>query len=153
MPTYQAHFRVARPPADVFDVIGTNCYRNHPRWEREVVEIRPLTDGPIGLGSRAIMVRQEYGRRSEVAYEVTAFEPGRRIAFRHLGGSMTFELAFELTPLPGDATDLRVDVRMEPHGMLRLMTPLLALRMPGTSRRISRSMVELVESEPPRVDA
>ena len=61
MATYAATYRVARTPEEVFDVIGTHCYENHPHWEREVVAIQPVTPGPIGLGSRAIMVRQEYG--------------------------------------------------------------------------------------------
>lgn len=51
MSTYVSRHRVNRRIDDVFDVIGTRCYENHPRWEREVVEVRPLTDGPIGLGS------------------------------------------------------------------------------------------------------
>jgi hypothetical protein len=111
MATYAATHRVDRTPEGVFDVIGTNCYENHPRWEREVVEIRPLTPGPIGLGSRAIMIREEYGRRSETEHEVTAFEPGRRIAFRHPQSSMLFELAFDLRPGESSGTDLTVRVK------------------------------------------
>lgn len=66
MLTYEARRRINRPPDAVFDLIGTNVYDNHPSWESEVVEIRPLTEPPVQLGSRAIMVRREYGRRSEV---------------------------------------------------------------------------------------
>jgi hypothetical protein len=45
MATYAATRRVGRTPEEVFDVIGTHCYENHPRWEREIVEIRRLTPG------------------------------------------------------------------------------------------------------------
>ena len=148
---YRATFRVARTPAEVFDVIGTRCYENHPRWEPEVIEIRPLIPGPIGLGSRAVMVRRELGRRSEATYEVTVFEPGCRIAFRHLDGPMGFELSFDLRPAGASDTDLEVCVRMQPMGALRLLSPLLAFQLPGRSERITRRMIALVEAA--RVDA
>ena len=148
MPKYAVTYRVGRTPDEVFDVIGIHCYENHPRWEREVVEIRPLTSGPIGLGSRAIMVRQDFGRRSETEYEVTAFDPPRRVAFRHPQDSMLFELSFDLAAADSSATDLTVHVRMEPKGAIRLLSPLLALQLPRRTDRITRQMIELVEASP-----
>jgi len=146
MANYAATYRLKRTPAVVFDVIGTHCYENHPRWEPEVVEIRPMSPGPIGLGSRAVMVRAEYGHRSETEYEVTAFEPARRIAFRHPDASMSFELGFDLQPAGDSATDLTVHVRVKPHGRLRLLSPILALQLPRRTDRITRRMIALVEA-------
>lgn len=142
---YEARRRVRRSPAAVFDVIGTHVYENHPRWESEVVEIRRLTDGPVGVGSRAIMVRQEYGRRREAPYEVTEFIPDRTIAFQHLDGPMTFEIAFVLEPAGPAETDLTVKVRAQPKGAFRLLTPFIARTLPKTSERITGQMVELIE--------
>ncbi|HVW82318.1 MAG TPA: hypothetical protein VHB69_15405 [Mycobacteriales bacterium] len=42
--------------AAAFDVIGTNIVANHPKWEKEVQSVRKLTPGPIGPGTRAVMV-------------------------------------------------------------------------------------------------
>ena len=69
--TYELHMPVRRSVEEVFDFVGTHYFENHPRWEREVVEVRRLTDGPFGVGSRGVMVRQVYGRRSEAPLEVT----------------------------------------------------------------------------------
>ena len=149
MPTFKRTYRVARSADQVFDVIGTHIYENHPRWEHEVVAIRPLTDGPVRIGSRAVMVRQEYGRRTEGTYEITAYELGRLVAARHLDGPMDFEISFGLVPVDDAATDLTVTVSMALRGRLRPLSPLLGLQLPGRSDRISRSMVALVESGPP----
>jgi hypothetical protein len=149
MTTYVARHRVARPIRDVFDFMGTRYYENHARWEREVVEVRPLTDGPISLGSRAVMVRQDLGRRRELVYEVTEFAPPHRIAFRHLDSGMRFEIAFALREVDDAATDLAVSVRMEPRGVLRLAAPFLAASLPRTSERITRSLVDLLDAEAP----
>lgn len=145
MLTYETHRRINRPPHAVFDLIGTNVYDNHPRWESEVVEIRPLTEPPVQLGSRAIMVRREYGRRSEVAYEVTEFELNRKIGFRHVDGPMAFEIAFLLEPSGETGSNLTVQIRAQPKGAFRLLTPLIGRSLPRTSERITSQMVAFVE--------
>jgi hypothetical protein len=149
MPKFKRTYRVARPVDEVFDVIGTHLYENHPRWEREVVAIRPLSDGPVRVRSRAVMVREEYGRRSEGTYEITAFEPGRLVAARHLDGPMDFDLSFGLAPVDGASCDLTVTVNMSFRGRLRPLSPLLGIQLPARSDRISRSCVALIEAGPP----
>jgi hypothetical protein len=149
MARFRRTYRVARSAEQVFDVIGTHLYENHPRWEREVVEIRPLTPGPVRLGSRAVMVREEYGRRSEGTYEITAFEPGRLVSARHLDGPMDFDLSFGLAPVDERSCDLTVSVDMALRGRLRPLSPLLGIQLPGRSDRISRSCIALVEAGPP----
>jgi hypothetical protein len=143
---YQVRKHVARPPAEVFDFVGTNVYTNHPKWEREVLEIRPMTAGPARLGSRAVMVRKDFGRVFETEYEVTAFVPDRTIAFRHTTGPMLFELEFALESA-GSGTDLTSTVQMQPRGAMRLMSPLIRLRMRSTSERLTAAMVRLVEAQ------
>ena len=150
MPRFERTYRIDRPASEVFDVIGTRMYENHPKWEKEVVAIRPVTTGPIGVGSRAVMVRQDGRRRSEQVYEITAFETGRRITSIHPEGPMDFELTFDLAPAGDSATDLTVRVRMAGRGALRLLNPMIGLQLPARSDRISRSMVAVVEAETAR---
>jgi hypothetical protein len=61
---------------------------------------------------------------------------------------MLFELGMDLRTAGASATDLTVQVRMEPKGVLRLLSPLLALQLPRQSDRITRRMIELVEARP-----
>jgi len=147
MPSWQHTYRVERTPDQVFDVVGTNLFTNHPRWEPEVEELHPLTEGPIGVGSRALMVRRDMGRRSEVAYVITEFEPSHTVAVTHPDGSMAFDLAFDLAPADGDATDFTVRVRMGGRGVARLLNPLIALQLPRRSDRLSRSAVRVIEAQ------
>lgn len=146
--TYDLHMPVRRSVEEVFDFVGTRYFENHPRWEREVVEVRRLTDGPIGVGSRALMVREEYGRRSEAPLEITAFEPSRTIAFRHVDRPMLFDLALLMEPAGAASTDLSVHVRVGLRGRYRLLTPMFAFNLPRVGMRIMRTMVELIEAEP-----
>jgi hypothetical protein len=58
---------------------------------------------------------------------------------------MAFEIAFRLEPSGEAASDLTVQVRAQPKGVFRLLTPLIARSLPKTSERITSQMVALVE--------
>jgi hypothetical protein len=131
---------------EAFDVIGTNVTVNHPRWEKEVQSIRQLTPGPIGAGTRAVMVRKEMGRVRESEYEVTEFVPGKTIAFAHPQDALEFRLRFDLTPIDSATCGLTVDVSAQPKGTMRLIEPLMRLAFPARSRRITNSMVAVIEA-------
>jgi hypothetical protein len=150
MIAYQVAHNVNRSAEDTFDVIGTHLYENHPKWEREVVEIRRISSGPVGVGSRAVMVRHEFGRTTETEYVITEFEPGRRIAAHHPDAALDFNISFEVTPIYSDSCTVRVEVRAQPRGWARILEPMMRLAMPKRGRRITSSMVDVVESAPAR---
>jgi hypothetical protein len=143
---------IRRTPAEVFDVIGTHVEENHPRWEPEVLEIRPLHTGPIAVGSRALMVRKDWGKVRDTTYEITDFQPDRRIAFQQLDGPLDFKLAFELAPV-AEGTELTIRVNAKPKGAMRLMTPVFGIVNRRTSNRLANNMVALVESRSAAVPA
>lgn len=147
---YTQERRVRRSAEETFDVIGTNLYENHPKWEKEVVEVQPITPGPIGVGSRAVMVRREFGRTSEVEYVVTEFEPGRILASHDNDPSMEFDIRFEVTPIDGESCTLAVEVRAQPNGWMKIFEPIMRIVMPKRGNRITSSLVALVESTPAR---
>jgi len=130
--------------AHAWDVMITRQAENHPRWEAEVIEVRPLDD-LVGIGHRSVMVRKEGGRIREVVNECVEFEEGRRAAYQHQDDTMDFDIAFTYADTGPGASTLTVEVRMQPHGLLRLMTPLLRVGVPRRTARISARTVEVIE--------
>ncbi len=65
---------IQRPPDVVFNFVAREHWRNHPRWDPNIVEIIPLDPGPIRVGSRA-RVRRKSG---EGLLEVLECEPDAR---------------------------------------------------------------------------
>ncbi|MGI9584038.1 MAG: SRPBCC family protein [Acidimicrobiia bacterium] len=140
---------VNRSAQDTFSVIGTGLYEYHPEWEREVVEIRPITSDPVGVGSRAVMVRRDFGRTTETEYEVTEFEQDRRIAAHHNDDpSMDFRISFQITPIDSGSCSVQVDVAAQPLGWTKLAEPIMRLAMPRRGERLANSMVTVIESAP-----
>lgn len=142
---------INRSAADTFDVVGTNVYENQTRWEPEVVEVRPITPGPVSVGSRSVMVRRDYGRTTENENLVTEFEPDRRIAFHHPDPGLDFKISFEITPVSPESCTLEVEVQAQPQGWARIFEPILRLAMPKRGERIVQALVEVVESTPARI--
>ncbi len=145
---FNAVRRVPRPADEVFNVVATRAFENHSKWEDEVVEVRRVTPEPMGVGSRAVMVREEYGKRREVEYEVTEYEPNRRIAFRHLVSNYTFELSNDVRELTSTSSEFEVTVLMGVKGMARLLEPLMRLGMSKRGARIMADMARVAETEP-----
>lgn len=137
---------VSRSAAHVFDVVVLHQAENHPRWEKEVLEVRQV-DAPAA-GARSVMVRHEMGRTREVANTCVEYVEGRRAAYEHDEPTMRFRISFDIVPLGPDASRLTVHVDMRPRGVLRLMTPLLALGIQRRSERITDRMCAVVEETP-----
>jgi hypothetical protein len=139
---------IERPPADVFDFIARNHWRNHPRWDPNVLEIIPLDDGPIHVGSRA-RVRRKRGSGDELM-EVLAFEPDSKWVSRNEIGSFTLEMTALVEPATAGASRLTLIGDTRARGVKRYLLPLLARvfrRQMGESLRRIKHLVEKESDE------
>ena len=146
MPGYQLSELIRRPVHEVFDFVATHQFENHPKWEPEVLSIRKLTDGPLRTGTRAVMVRQEFGRRREVPYEVVEFEPERIMTVRSVEKWIIFQITFQFAPAAPAATNLGVAVSIHLHGIMKLLGPGLNVLFRRNGTLLTRRLKEIVEA-------
>ena len=57
---------IDRPVEQVFQFVATDHFQNHPKWDPSIVEIIPLSPGPITVGTAARVVRQQGAGMLEV---------------------------------------------------------------------------------------
>jgi hypothetical protein len=139
--------QVDRSAAHAFDVVVRHQAENHPRWEDEVVEVRPL-DEIVGVGHRSVMVRRELGGTRERVNECVEYVDGRRAAYSHSDRGMDFWIAFDFAEVAPERCEVTASVRFTLMGALRLMTPLFRLDAPRRGERITRSMGRVIEQTP-----
>ena len=138
---------VASSADHAFDVVVRHQAENHPRWEKEVVEVRRV--GPeSGLGARSVMVRREIGRTREVENTCVEYVDGRRAAYEHTDPGMDFWIAFDTVPAGPSTCHVTATVRLQPRGMLRALGPVLRLGTQRRTERITARMCEVIESVP-----
>jgi carbon monoxide dehydrogenase subunit G len=77
MPKVSKSVFIPRDPKEVFDYLAN--FENTARWDPGVLEAVKTSNGPVELGSTFDLVTIFRGRRIEVTYEVTDYQPNTRI--------------------------------------------------------------------------
>jgi uncharacterized protein YndB with AHSA1/START domain len=117
MPNASATVTIDRPPEAVFAFVadGERCRE----WRPGVLDIRHVSGQ--GVGARYEQgVRGPMGRRVAADYEVTAFEPNRRLEFRTVAGPVRPVGRYELEASDG-GTRLTFTLEAEVTGLRRLL--------------------------------
>jgi hypothetical protein len=121
MEAFDNRLTIRRPAEDVFGFLAD--FENVPTWNHAIASTTKASPGPVGVGSTYRQVRSE-PRRSEEAFEVTVFEPTRRLAIEGEIGPFHARVAYLLEPIDG-ATRLENAVELEPSSAVsRLLAPL-----------------------------
>lgn len=139
--------RIDRPPAIVFDFVARDHWRNHPRWDPNILEITPLESGAIRAGSRA-RVRRKGGSGDEVL-EVLAFEPDSRWVSRSQIGPFSLEMTAVIEPAEEAASRLTLIADTRAQGAVRYLLPVLAPVFRRQMRASLKRIGEMVETETP----
>ena len=113
---------------------------NNPVWQGPVIEVRPAAAAPLEAGSTFEEVMQFLGRRFNVTWTVTEYEPMRRSAVRTSSGPVPMQGSYRFQPMSGD-TRFTIEMELEAHGYFKLAEPVFA-RM---ARREAVSSCELLK--------
>jgi uncharacterized membrane protein len=142
---YDSSIRINRPADEVFARLS--AVERMADWT-DMSNGRWLGEGvAIGAGSRAEATIHLGPISRHLTWEVTTYEPGRRVGYRTLPGS-AIDWTAEYT-LEADATGTTVRQAGEVglHGLLRVLEPLVRMELPkGESRELTRLKAVL---EPP----
>lgn len=140
---------IHRPSDEVFAFVADQT--NAASWQSGIVEVRRLTDGPPGVGSRHTFTRTLMGRRMTGENEYVEFEPGKRVAFRTTSGPALLA-SYAVTAMP-EGTRLTATIELDVSGIMSLAEPLV-------SRALSRDVVgnlarlkSILESRPATASA
>ncbi len=97
-------------------------FANAERWDPGVATSARLNPGPVGIGARYQLGVRMRGKVAPMAYEITAYEPSRRVVLTGEGSGVAAidEIRFEATPT-GTRIDYVADIRLT--GLMRLATP------------------------------
>jgi hypothetical protein len=124
MAQYVTTIESTRTPSEAFDYLAE--FSRAAEWDPNVKEGSRLTSGPVGHGSSFRIVSSFLGRSVPLQYQVTAFEPARRVVLE--ADNFAVLSVDEITVEPsrtGSRVSYHADLRLK--GILRLADPLLAL--------------------------
>lgn len=128
---------IRRPVEEVFAFVADQT--NSPCWQSGLLEVRRVTDEPIGLGTKHTAVRKFMGRRLEATNEYVVYEPNKEVTFKGTANSADFTHSY-LTESTVEGTKLTSRMEMHPKGLFGLAEPLIVSSL---KREFAASMGEL----------
>jgi uncharacterized membrane protein len=104
---FENTIRIDRPIDEVFAFLSD--FENIPKWNYYVLEVRQLSDNPIGIGTTYHQVR----KTDEQDFRIIEFEPNHTIAMKTLPqSSPDLEMRFALYE-EGDTTRVRDEWKLD----------------------------------------
>ncbi len=128
---------IARSASDIW-TYAADILR-HPEW-MAVTNAQVLQGEGTQAGARG-RARMRFGPFEwDVKFEVAEAEPGRRIAWRGLGGApFQLEVSLDLEPAGPASTRATYRGAIQIHGLWRVLTPLIAMEgRAGPARELQR---------------
>lgn len=143
MATFSSSTTIKRPVEDVFTVMSNPA--NDHRWSSAVVEAALTSPGPVGVGTTARYVGKTLGRRFESEWEITEFEPNRKLVARSHGTPVPLRATMTFEPVSG-GTLVTVAYEAELSGLYKLGWPLLARFGKGQWQQALPTLKDLMEA-------
>jgi uncharacterized protein YndB with AHSA1/START domain len=144
MPAGTIVIHVPRPIEDVFAFVGD--LETAPQWVPDLVSMRKVTEGSIGVGTRYVEMVQMGKQQEEAQLRVTQIEPPRLFAFEGEGGPSRFQVRYVLESDEG-GTKLTHDYTMQMTGCFWIMTPFVHGWVKKNSRAGLDNLRKLLTSE------
>ena len=143
--TWKFEETIARPPDAVWGFAAD--VGRHPQW-MGVTGARLVSGESTQVGSRAVEGFKFGPRQFEAETEVIAADPGKRIAWRVIGGApFRGEYTLDLEATGSGQTRTTWSGWMQPIGFWRLLTPILAMEAKEGERRELDRLKEAVEAQ------
>jgi hypothetical protein len=143
MPQIKGEVIVNRPAEAVFDFVADE--RNEPRFNTHMRIVEKTTEGPIGVGTRFRAEIVSMGRPMEMLIEFTEYDRPRllgsvtHMAAMDTSGHLTFETA-------ASGTRMSWSWDVQPRGILRLFSPLVAIVGRRQEQEIWTNLKRLLEA-------
>ena len=135
---------INRPIEDVFAYVSNP--ENESLWQSGVVESSLTSQGPMGVGSTAREVRRFLGRRIETTYELTEYEPNKKLSFKTTSGPISGQGGYSFESVEGDT---RVTFLFEAQlgGFFKLAEPIVNRMARRQMEADSGNLKDLLEAQ------
>ena len=135
--------RIARRAEEVFAYLSD--LERAIEWVPDLLTMKKLTDGPIGVGTRYVETIKQGGSTGSAQLEVTEYEPNRVFAHKGEGGPVKFTGLFTVRP-DGDESVVVHDYTFELSGLAKLMGPVLVKWLKRNSEIGAANLKRVLES-------
>ncbi|MEU6296276.1 SRPBCC family protein [Streptomyces erythrochromogenes] len=122
---FEASIEIDRPVEQVFAYLADG--RNDPDFSPRVQQITKTPDGPTALGTVFRSTVKDAGMKTAREFRIDGFDPPHLIRWTEQSRNLiTAEGGYDLTPLPGGRTRVRIFNKLDGHGLGKLLVGIAA---------------------------
>ncbi len=133
------------PLGSSFNFVGHGFFQNYTRWSPQVVELEPLSAGPVREGVKARQVTLDHGVRTESTFEIAQFGPPRVLGVK--GISEPFRTLYEFEEAATGATQIAFSFEVEEKDPFMLaFGALFRASLQAGAQRTVENIKQLLES-------
>jgi uncharacterized membrane protein len=115
--------RIDRPREEV---AAYACdWRNDPTWIRALDDVRLVSDGPFGVGSRVARVASFLGRKIEYVNEIVEWDHGKRLVMKSVKAPFPMTVIYEFEDAGDGNAVMRIYTGGDASGFYRVAGPML----------------------------
>ena len=134
------------PIGSAFDFVGHGFFRNYASWCPQVIELEPLSDGPVRPGVTARQVTLDQGIRNETTFEITTFGPPKFFGLKGL--SESFKSLYEFEEQTAASTQMVFSFELEERGLfMRPFDQLIGSALQEGARQVVANLKRLLETQ------
>lgn len=134
---------IDRPIEEVFAFVHDPA--NDSMWQPMLAE-SSVSEGPMGVGTTFTEVRHFLGKRIELTYELTEYEPPRKSSVRSTSGPVPLSGSYLLEPVDG-GTKFTIAGETDAHGFFKLAEPVFARMARRELEANAGHLKDLLEAE------
>ncbi len=102
---------------------------NAPEWYVNIKEATWKTAKPLKVGSQIAFTAKFLGRKLEYTYEITTYDPGKKLVMRTAEGPFLMQTTYTWESLGNDRTKMTLRNNGRPSGFSKLFAPFMASAM------------------------
>ena len=118
---------------------------NATEWYANITSSKPLSPGPLGLGSRIAFSAKFMGRTLNYTYEVVEYVPGERLVMRTADGPFAMETTYAWRDNGAWMTTMTLRNRGSPTGFAAILAPAMEAAMRRANRKDLSRLKALLE--------
>ena len=134
---------IDRPRSEVAGF--TSDWQNDPKWIRALTDVRLVSEGPFGVGSRVARVARFLGRDMEYVNEIAELVPGERLVMRSVKAPFPMTVTYRWADA-SDGTRMTIRTEGDASGFYRIAGPALSMAVRRGIRGDLEQLKELMES-------
>lgn len=95
---------------------------NNPSWQSGMKSCEWTTEPPIAIGSIYDQVAEFRGKPVLTTFEVTEYEPGRKIRIESIKSTFPIQVTRQVEPISELSCRVSADISGQPRGLMRFLT-------------------------------